>query len=72
MAPTKAIAAYAVTTLTLPTKRPSKVIAKSPSFTSLPAQLSKLANRSRRKKSAMLLYCAPGTTWNLGNVVKEG
>jgi len=32
MAPTKAMAAYAATTLTLLTKGPSEVIAKSPSF----------------------------------------
>ena len=50
MAPTKAMAAYAVTTLTLLTKGPSKVIATSPSFTSLPAQLCNIAKRSRPKK----------------------
>ena len=71
MAPTKAIAAYAVTTLILLTKGPSEIIAKSPSFTSLPAQLPKLANRSRRKKSAMLIYRHLSTAWAGGNVVKE-
>jgi hypothetical protein len=71
MAPTKAIAAYAVTTLTLLIKGPSKVIAKSPSFTSLPAQLAKLAKRSRRKKSAMLHYRHLSTAWTPSNVVKK-
>jgi hypothetical protein len=37
MAPTKAIARYAVTTLRLLTKGPKKAIGKSPWFTSLPA-----------------------------------
>ena len=71
MAPTKAMAAYAVTTLTLPIKGPSKVIAKSPSFMSLPAQLPKLAKRSRRKKSALLHYYRLSTGWIGGNMVKE-
>jgi len=56
MAPTKAMAAYVVTTLTLLNKGPSNVIAKSPSFMSLPARRMKLAKRSRRKKSALLHY----------------
>jgi len=64
MAPTKAIAAYAVTTLILLTKGPSKVIAKSPSFTSLPTQFLRLAKRSRRKKSALLHYRGSSTAWN--------
>jgi hypothetical protein len=71
MAPTKAMAAYAVTTLTLLTQGPSKVIAKSPSFTSLPAQLTKLAKRSRLKKSAMLHYYRPFTAAGGGGIVKE-
>jgi hypothetical protein len=79
MAPTKAMAAYAATTLTLLTKGPSKVIAKSPSFTSLPAQLSKLAKRSRRKKSGVLHYrrlstALTGATWlknNENNALKS-
>jgi hypothetical protein len=71
MAPTKAMAAYAVTTLTLLTKGPSKVIAKSPSFTSLPAQRRKLAKRSRGKKSALLHYYRLSTGWRGGNMVKE-
>jgi hypothetical protein len=53
------------------TKGPSKVIAKSPSFMSLSAQLSKLAKRSRRKKSAMLHYRHLSTAWIRGNVVKK-
>ena len=37
MAPTKAKARYAVTTLSLLSKGPTKVIGKAPWFTSLPA-----------------------------------
>jgi hypothetical protein len=37
MAPTKANATYAVTTLSLLSKGPTKVIGKAPWFTSLPA-----------------------------------
>jgi hypothetical protein len=54
IAPTKAIATYAVTTLSLLTKGPKNVIAKAPWFTSLPAVTPKIANRSRRKKSVLL------------------
>ena len=39
--------------------------------TSLPAQLSNLPKRSRRKKSGLLHYCHLSTAWNGGNVVKE-
>ncbi len=54
IAPTKANATYAVTTLSLLTNGRMKVIGKTPRFTSLPAVTPKLANRSRRKKSALL------------------
>ena len=56
MAPTKANARYAVTTLSLPTK----VMGNAPWFTSLPALTNKVTNRSRWKKSA-LLSLAPAT-----------
>jgi hypothetical protein len=65
------MAAYAVTTPTLLTKGPSEVIAKSPSFTSLPAQRRKLAKRSRRKKAAMLHYRHLFAARTRDNVVKE-
>jgi hypothetical protein len=71
MAPTKAMAAYAVTTLTLLIKGPSELIAKSPLFTLLPAQRRKLAKRSRRKKAAMLHYRHLFTARTRDNVVKE-
>ena len=54
MAPTKANATYAATTLSLLTKGPVKVIGKAPWFTSLPVVTIKIAIRSRPKKSALL------------------
>ena len=54
IAPTKAIATYAVTTLSLLTKGPKNVIGKAPRFTSLPAVTPKLTKGSRQKKSAPL------------------
>jgi hypothetical protein len=61
MAPTKAIAAYAVTTLILLTKGPIKVIGKI-SLAHVTARLTqRLANRSCRKKSALLHYCEKST-----------
>jgi hypothetical protein len=56
MAPTKAIATYAVTTLSLLTKGPKEAIRKSPWFTSLPAVTRKVANGSRSKKAGLLHY----------------
>ena len=67
IAPTKAIATYAVTTLSLLTKGPKNVIGKAPWFTSLPAVTPKIANRSRRKKSVLLSLDISAA----GNVVKN-
>jgi hypothetical protein len=70
MAPTKAIATYAITTLILPTKGPSKVIEIS--LVHVTARSTpKVAKRSRRKKSAVLHYRHLSTAWPRGNVVKE-
>src|SRR6202158_3008500 len=67
IAPTKAIATYAVTTLSLLTKGPKNVIGKAPWFTSLPAVTRKIANRARRKKSVLLSLDISAA----GNVVKN-
>jgi hypothetical protein len=58
IAPTKAIATYAVTTLSLLTKGPKNVIGKAPGFTSLPAVTPMLAKRSPQNKSALLSLAA--------------
>jgi hypothetical protein len=71
MAPTKAKARYAATTLSLRAIGPIDVMGKPPWLTSLPALTLKGSNRSPRKKSALLLYRCIRTPKRSGNVVKE-
>jgi hypothetical protein len=69
MAPTKAIARYAVTTLSLLTKGPMKVIGKSPWFTSLArsnAESSKAFQAEKVSLAALFLTVEtlePHPTW---------
>jgi len=67
MAPTKAIATYAVTTLSLLTK----VIGKSPLFTSLPVVTRKTSKAFRPEKVSLAVARDFSTAWTAANVVKE-